>query len=45
MKLEICKDCQTHLKIMRNNALIEAERNVCNEFLQEVRESVYENLR
>ena len=44
-RLEICKDCDTHFRKMRQNALCEAESRVCKEFLQEVRESIYENLR
>jgi hypothetical protein len=42
--LEICKNCQTHVKMLRDNAMIEAEMNICREFL-EVRESTYESMR
>jgi hypothetical protein len=43
--LEICKDCHTYLKIMRDDAFVETELKICNEFLQDVRESVFEAMR
>jgi hypothetical protein len=44
-KLEICAGCKEHLKIMRNNALLRLETEVNTEFLQEVRENIYESVR
>jgi hypothetical protein len=44
-KVEVCRDCHTHFRKMRNNALCEAEENVNREFLREIRETVYQKMR
>jgi hypothetical protein len=43
--VEVCKSCYTHYRTIRSNALLRAEEEVAADFLQEMREPIYENLR
>jgi hypothetical protein len=45
IKIEGCRNCRIHYEILKNNASMELERRVNSEFLSEVKESIYENLR
>jgi hypothetical protein len=45
IKIEVCTSCRIHYEVLKNNASMELERRVNSEFLSEVKESIYGDLR